>query len=173
MLNPVQAKKLRAGKAKFAIVASQYNARYVDSMVRAAQAVLKSAGAKQIEVIRVPGAYEIPMVAARLARLAHATTLGRNADGPGKNRTAASLAIICLGVILRGETVHAEHIGEAVSRALMEIQLRYEVPVIHEVLLLENENQARVRCLGAKHNRGGEAAQTALAMSRIMHERFS
>jgi 6,7-dimethyl-8-ribityllumazine synthase len=151
MLTPVSSKTFRAGKAQFAIVASRYNARYVDAMLRAAAAELKRAGARKITVVRVPGAYEIPVVAARLAR-----------QGP------APAAIICLGVILRGQTVHAAHIGDAVSRALMEIQLRNEVPVIHEVLLLENEEQARVRCLGRKHNRGAEAAQTALAMAQVM-----
>jgi 6,7-dimethyl-8-ribityllumazine synthase len=69
---------------------------------------------------------------------------------------------------LRGQTVHAEHIGRAVSHALMEIQLRHEVPVIHEVLLLENEQQARVRCLDRKFNRGTEAAQTAVEMAKVM-----
>lgn len=150
MLRTVQRKTLRS-QGTFAIVASQYNAVYVDSMLRAAKAELKCSGARSIEVVRVPGAYEIPLVAEHLAR-----------------RTARPAAIICLGVILRGETVHAAHIGEAVSRTLMEIQVRHGVPVIHEVLLLENEDQARVRCLGKKHNRGTEAAQTALAMARVM-----
>ena len=162
MLKTIKAGTLRAGNARFAIVASQYNARYVDAMLRAAKAEFRQAGAKAVQVVRVPGAYEIPVVAARLARAAsaHAT---RNTQ----HATRLS-AIICLGVILRGETVHAAHIGEAVSRALMEIQVRHEVPVIHEVLLLENEEQARARCLDPKRNRGREAAQTALAMARVM-----
>src|SRR5262249_3522173 len=138
MLTKVRSKAIRAEGQGFVIVASQYNARYVNSMLKAARRELSRAGAKPVEVIRVPGAYEIPVVAARLARSA----------SRGDAQIAPHLsAIICLGVILRGETVHAEHIGEAVSRALMEIQLRFEVPVIHEVLLLENKAQARMRCL--------------------------
>ena len=142
----------------FAIVASRYNGRYVDSMLRAAKAELWRANVSRIQIVRVPGAYEIPVVAARLAQNASRIT----------DHASRLSAIICLGVILRGETVHAAHIGEAVSRALMEIQLAHEIPVIHEVLLLENEAQARVRCLNPKHNRGTEAAQAALAMSRVM-----
>jgi 6,7-dimethyl-8-ribityllumazine synthase len=153
MLKPVKRKLFRASAASFAIVASEYNARYVDAMLRAAVTELKRAGAKDIKVVRVPGAYEIPVVASCLASRASRVT---------------HHAIICLGVILRGETTHAAHIGEAVSQALMQVQLQYEVPVIHEVLLLENEEQARVRCLGKKHNRGAEAAQTALAMAQVM-----
>jgi 6,7-dimethyl-8-ribityllumazine synthase len=154
MLKTVKRKSFRGGSASFAIVASEYNARYVDAMLAAARAELKKAGARNVQVIRVPGAYEIPVVAARLARSASVHE--------------SLSAIVCLGVILRGETSHAAHIGEAVSQALMQIQVRYEVPVIHEVLLLETEEQARVRCLGGKHNRGAEAAQTALAMAQVM-----
>jgi 6,7-dimethyl-8-ribityllumazine synthase len=120
-------------------------------MVRAAQNELRRGGA-MLQIVRVPGAFEIPVVAARLARTSYPRLAG----------------IICLGVILRGQTVHAAHIGEAVSTALMQLQLQYEIPVIHEVLLLENEQQAKVRCLGRKHNRGAEAAQTALAMAEVM-----
>lgn len=151
MLRRVGAKKVRARGARFAIVASRYNAKYVEAMVRAARAELARAGA-EVEVVRVPGAYEIPVVAGRLARA----------------KTPRLAGIICLGVILRGETAHADLIGEAVSRALMELQLRYEVPIVHEVLLLANEQQARARCLGKTHNRGAEAAQTALAMAVVM-----
>src|ERR1019366_9179976 len=75
MLKTIKAGTLRAGNARFAIVASQYNGLYVDAMLRAGKAEPKQAGAKEVQVVRVPGAYEIPVVAARLARAAsaHAT----------------------------------------------------------------------------------------------------
>ncbi len=149
MLQKVQSKKIRARGGSFAIVASKYNARYVDAMLRAAKAEIIRAGGK-VKIIRVPGAYEIPVVAAKLAR------------------TQKFSGLICLGVILRGATTHAQHIGEAVSNALVQIQIQHEIPVIHEVLLLENEQQAKERCLDKKHNRGNEAAQTALEMTRVM-----
>ncbi len=159
MLQAIQKKRARAQGGNFVIVASRYNARYVDAMVRAAQTEFRRAGAKA-QLVRVPGAYEIPVVAARLARTGNHTG----------NHTGNISGIICLGVILRGATTHAQHIGEAVSNALALIQVQHEIPVIHEVLLLENEQQARERCLDKKHNRGTEAAQTALEMSRVMKQ---
>jgi 6,7-dimethyl-8-ribityllumazine synthase len=151
MLATARKSRIRAARGSFAIIASRYNTRYVDAMVKAAQQELKKAGAKTIRVIRVPGAFEIPAVAARLAKA-----------------TPAWSAIICLGVILRGQTSHAQQIADAVSASLAQLQIRRAIPVIHEVLLLENEAQAVVRCLDKKHNRGAEAAQTALAMARVM-----
>ena len=152
MLKKIKTKKPAARGGHFAIVASRYNAKYVDAMLRAARAELEHAGADQIDVVRVPGAYEIPVVVAKLAR----------------RSTPPLSAIICLGVILRGATTHAQQIGEAVSHALAQIQIQHEVPVIHEVLLLENQEQARQRSLSRDHNRGRDAAQTALEMARVM-----
>jgi|YelNatPaOPRAMG01_1025707.scaffolds.fasta_scaffold228928_1 6,7-dimethyl-8-ribityllumazine synthase len=160
MLKRTPTRKLRFTGGAFAIVASRYNAKYVDGLVRAAVAELRRAGAPKPLIVRVPGAYEIPVVAAALAR-------ARTQGGPGNAKPSFS-AIICLGVILRGETAHANLIAEAVTHALTRIQLDYGVPVIHEVLLLDNEQQAKVRCLTHEHNRGREAAQTALAMAKTM-----
>ena len=150
MLRQIKTKAAPKGGGRFAIVASRYNARYVDAMVREARAELKRAGAT-VRLVRVPGAYEIPVVAARLSRL-----------------TPAFDAILCLGVIFQGETAHAQHVGDAVNHALMRLQIARELPVIHCVQLFGDEEQARIRCLGRKHNRGREAAQTALAMATVM-----
>ena len=133
------------------IVASRYNARYVNSMLRAAKTELAKAKVA-VEVVRVPGAFEIPAVASALAR-----RLAKPVD-----------AILCLGVILRGETTHAENIGQAVTGALVQLQVEHSLPVIHEVLLLENVQQAKERCLDARNNRGIEAARTAVEMMRVM-----
>lgn len=151
MLTKTKKTKSSGSGGRFVIVASKYNGRYVNSMMRAAKAELQAAGAEEVKVVRVPGAYEIPVVAGALARQ----------EKPWD-------AIICLGVIMRGATTHAQHIGDAVSLALAEVQVRHGVPVIHEVLLFENAEQAKVRCLDKDFNRGNEAAQTALEMARVM-----
>jgi len=149
-----KASKTKANAApgtRVAIVASRYNGRYVNSMLRAAKAELAKAKVAA-EVVRVPGAFEIPAVASALAR----------------RLTNPIDAILCLGVILRGETTHAENIAQAVTGALAQLQVEHSLPVIHEVLLLENVQQARERCLDARQNRGIEAARTAIEMTRVM-----
>lgn len=151
MLSAAKKSRIRASGGSFAIVASRYNAKYVDSMLAAASRTLRRGGARKVKIVRVPGAFEIPAVAARLASAAPAWS-----------------AIICLGVILRGQTDHAQQIANAVTASLAQLQVQHGLPVIHEVLLLENTGQADVRCLDKKHNRGAEAAQAALEMARLM-----
>jgi 6,7-dimethyl-8-ribityllumazine synthase len=149
MLKAMKARRVRSRGGRFAVIASRYNPRFADALVRAARETLRAAGAA-VEVVRVPGAFEIPAVAARLARV-----------------TPQYDALICLGVVIRGETAHADLIGRAVTDALARLQVEHGLPVIHEVLLLDNEAQARARCLG-RLNRGREAAETALAMAGVM-----
>jgi 6,7-dimethyl-8-ribityllumazine synthase len=149
MLRKIQKNKISADGGKFAIVASRYNAEYVDAMLRAARETLLAAGA-HVRIVRVPGAFEIPAAAAKLAHGARYS------------------AVICFGVIFPGETSHAQHVGWGVTHALAQIQVEQKIPVVHAVFVFEKVKHAKVRCLGKKHNRGTEAAQTALEMARVM-----
>lgn len=142
---------LKAAGGRFAIVAARYNAEYVDAMLHAAREELLHAGA-HLRIVRVPGAFEIPAVAARLAQ---------------SKRYAA---VICFGVIFQGETSHARHIGWGITHALAQLQVLHKIPVIHAVFVFDKVKHAKVRCLGKKHNRGAEAAQTALEMARVMKQ---
>jgi 6,7-dimethyl-8-ribityllumazine synthase len=158
MLKPFARTTTKASNATFAIVASKYNGRYVNAMLKAAQRELKMAGAS-LQVVRVPGAFEIPAAAAALA------AKSRKSEGAG-----ACSGIICLGVIFQGQTSHAQHIGWGVTHALAGIQVQHQIPVIHGVFVFEKEEHARVRCLGRTHNRGAEAAHTALEMAKVMRK---
>jgi 6,7-dimethyl-8-ribityllumazine synthase len=151
MLKSLAVRRTENAGGRFAIVAAKYNGRYVDAMLRAAKAELVKAGLKEIQVIRVPGSFEIPAVVAKLAQNAPPLS-----------------AIICLGVVFQGETSHAQHVGWGVTHALAQIQVQHKIPVVHGVFLFEKKEQARVRCLGRKHNRGTEAARTALEMAKVM-----
>lgn len=145
---------------RIAIVASRYNTQFVDGMLESALETLRAAGAPEPEVVRVPGAWEIPVAAAALARRPAAVLTRRLTPPPD--------AVVCLGLILQGETSHADHIGEAVSQGLMRLALKTGVPMIHEVLTVTGVEQARVRCLDPETNRGREAARTALEMARLL-----
>ena len=154
MLQKTTRKTTPQKAARIAIVASVYNAEYVDSMIDAALETLAGSGVNNVELIRVPGAFEIPVVAAKLAQ----------------RKRLRPEAVLCLGVILRGKTTHAEHIGQSVSQSLAQIATDTTVPMIHEVLLLENKAQAKERCLSPKTNRGFEAAHTALTMAGLIRK---
>lgn len=121
-------------------------------MLRAARRILAGAGIPKIEVVRVPGSFEIPVAVAHLVRRAE----------------ARPAAVICLGLIWQGKTAHAGLVGEAVTAGLMDLAVETGVPVIHEVLVVQDERQARERCLDPETNRGIEAARTALEMGALV-----
>jgi len=135
------------------IVASQYNQQFTDGLVQAAINELGNlASQSRVDLIRVPGAYEIPL----------ATKLILENEKPQ--------AIICLGLILEGETAHAELIASSVTDQLLSLSLNNNIPIIHEVLLVENQEQAIARCLGDKINRGTDAARAAAEMIGVCKE---
>jgi 6,7-dimethyl-8-ribityllumazine synthase len=140
-------------RLSIAIVASQYNSVFVDGMLDAARdEISQVAPEASITVYRVPGAFEVPVC----------TELVLRKGMPD--------AVVALGVILRGATDHADLVGASVTEALQQMAVRHCVPVVHEVLLLDNEEQAEERCLGATINRGTEAARVAIRMVNLFRK---
>lgn len=125
------------------IVASEFNGAFVQGLVNSAMSVLKD---HPVKLVKVPGAYEIPLAAQRLIR--------RDAIG----------CVIAFGVIWQGKTAHADIIANDASRVLMDMMLKYDKPVIQQILTVANEKQAKARCFGKKLNRGIEGAEAALKM---------
>jgi 6,7-dimethyl-8-ribityllumazine synthase len=137
----------------FVLVASQFNAKYVQGLVNHCTEELRALSpASNVSLILVPGAFEIPLVVREVA-------LKKKPD-----------AIIALGVILEGDTAHARQLGDTVTHSLQQISLEHGVPVIHGVLSLKDEAQARKRCLEKQMNRGTEAARAAFEMTNVIAE---
>jgi len=131
-----------------AIVAASYNPTLADGLLRHTLSALAAAGVHKIRTVRVPGSYEIPVVAMRLAR------------------SRKYHAIIALGVVLQGKTAHADHISMASAVNLQRIAMESGVPVIHQILTPRNHRDAMARL----RLRGAEAARTAIAMARMTKE---
>jgi 6,7-dimethyl-8-ribityllumazine synthase len=141
------------GKRVFPIVASQYNAKYVQGLVDHACEELRSlCPAAALTLHQVPGAFEIPVIVREIASQ-------KKAD-----------AILAIGVIMKGGTTHAEQIANSVASGLQQIAIEYGVPVINAVLSVKTEVQARERCLEKKLNRGIEAARAAIDIANVMAE---
>jgi 6,7-dimethyl-8-ribityllumazine synthase len=137
----------------FAIVASLFNGQYVQGLVDHATEELKSLSpAAAVSLHQVPGAFEIPIVVREIARQ-------KKPD-----------AILALGVILQGKTSHAQNLARSVTDALQQIAIEEGIPVINAVLSLDNQEQARERCLGSKINRGTEAARAAIEIASVMRD---
>jgi 6,7-dimethyl-8-ribityllumazine synthase len=148
-------KKTSATGLRFGIAAARYNSDLADALVENCVMALTAAGARErdIKVLRVPGSFEISAAAARLAK-------------SGKFD-----CVIGLGVILKGETIHAQLIADAVAHGLTWIAVDAGVPTVFGIVTANNIQQARVRCLGHNHNRGREAAQTAIEMAALWKNR--
>ncbi len=140
--------------ARYAILASRWNPRITEVLVDGARRALADNGvdAAQIDVIRVPGAWELPHAAAVIAE--------------GK----AHVAIIALGCVVRGETRHYEHVADECARGLMRISLDYRLPVANGVLAVEDHAHAEARAGGNHGNKGEEAALAAMEMANLQHK---
>ena len=136
-----------ADARRIAVVASQYNSEFVDALIAAAREELAAiAPGSTVEVHRVPGSFEIPL---------GVQTVGESGKAD---------AILAFGLLWEGETSHADLIATAVTNALLDLSLRLKLPVLHEVIVAQTEDQARERCLGTTINRGTEAARAAVRM---------
>jgi len=138
--------------ARYAIVASRWNPKITDTLVAGARKAFADHGVAEdaVDVIRVPGAWEIPVACARLAASGHYT------------------ALLGLGCVVRGDTRHYEQVADGCSDALMRVALDSGVPVANGVLAVEDYADAEKRAGGSHGNKGEEAALVAIEMSNLL-----
>ena len=143
--------ELIAKGLKVAIVASRFNSFLVEQLVKgAADAFVRMGGAeKDLTLVKVPGAYELPLVAAKMA--------AKGVD-----------AVVCLGAVVQGATAHASLINETTAAAFTKISVKTGVPVLDGVVSAENLEQAVERCGTKQGNKGFSAMQAAVEMANVM-----
>ena len=143
---------LEARGLKIALVVSRFNSFLTEQLVKgAADAFVRLGGAeKDLTLVRVPGAYEIPLVAKTLAA-------AKKVD-----------AIVALGAVVQGATAHADLINQATAKAFEEISVATGVPVLDGVVSAENLEQAVERCGTKQGNKGFSAMQSAIEMANVM-----
>ena len=145
-----------AGESRqFVILAAEFHPAIARALVRGASSTLQRHGASRraIRVIRVPGAFELPVVAARLAA-----------------RRPQPAAIVAVGCLIRGETSQYEVIAHAVANGLSQVSVTSGVPVTFGLIVAETLAQARARAGGRLGNRGAEAALAALAVLKLLEK---
>lgn len=145
-------KPLNAAGFRFGIVVATFNKMVTDRLLSSCLDGLTKQGVKDtdVEVVRVPGAFEIPLVARTLAKSGRLD------------------AVICLGAVIRGDTPHFDFISAEASRGIGQAALDSGMPVIFGVLTTDTETQAIERADPGTFNRGGEAAQSAIDMATVM-----
>ena len=147
--------ELRATEgARYAIIASRWNARITDALVAGARKELAGNGIDEaaVDVVRVPGAWELPLVAARLAA------------------GSQHAAIVALGCVIRGDTRHYEHVADRCAEGLMRVQLDFGIPVLNGVLAVERIEDAEARAGGSHGNKGEEVALAAVELVNLMEQ---
>jgi 6,7-dimethyl-8-ribityllumazine synthase len=139
---------------RFAIVVSRFNEEITEGLLRGARAALAEASIPDdtVAVVRVPGAFEIPITAQRLAE------------------SGEFDAIICLGCLIKGDTMHFEYIAEAASHGIGQAALATGVPMAFGVLTTMTEEQAVERSTDGPGNKGREAAAAAIEMAALFHK---
>jgi 6,7-dimethyl-8-ribityllumazine synthase len=144
--------KLDATGLKFALVVSRFNSFIGDRLVEGAIDALRRHGAAEqdIELIRVPGAFEIPLVAGKAAA------------------TGRYQAIICLGAVIRGATPHFDYVSSEVSKGIASVSLETGVPISFGVLTTDNIEQAIERAGTKAGNKGFDAAMGAIEMANLL-----
>ena len=145
---------LAAPPGRFAIVVARYNETITTRLLNGAVETLLAHGVKDdgIDVAWVPGAFEAPLVAERMAS------------------SRRYLGVLCLGAVIRGETTHDQHINRAVSLQLCETGVRYGVPVLFGILTCDTLEQAIHRSGGNVGNKGVECAESALQMANLLRQ---